>query len=51
MSEEPRPPDVLFLGHEASRTGAPLMFLYFLRWLRDHGARETNTTVVLRRVV
>ena len=23
----------------------------FLRWLRDHGARETNTTVVLRRVV
>jgi Lrp/AsnC family leucine-responsive transcriptional regulator len=23
----------------------------FLKWLRDHGARETNTTVVLRRVV
>lgn len=27
-------PDVLFVGHEASRTGAPLMLLYFLRWLR-----------------
>ena len=23
----------------------------FLKWLRDNGARETNTTVVLRRVV
>lgn len=31
-----QPPDVLFVGHEASRTGAPLMFLYLLRWLRDH---------------
>ena len=30
------PVDVLFVGHEASRTGAPLMFLYFLRWLREH---------------
>lgn len=28
--------DTLFVGHEASRTGAPLMFLYFLRWLREH---------------
>jgi len=31
-----RPPEVLFVGHEATRTGAPLMFLYFLRWLREH---------------
>lgn len=28
--------DVLFVGNEASRTGAPLMLLYFLRWLREH---------------
>lgn len=29
-------PQVLFVGHEASRTGAPVMLLHFLRWLRDH---------------
>lgn len=29
-------PDVLFAGHDATRTGAPLMLLYFLRWLRQH---------------
>ncbi len=28
--------DVLFVGHDATRTGAPLMYLYFLRWLREH---------------
>ena len=28
--------DVLFLGHDTTRTGAPLMLLYFLRWLREH---------------
>lgn len=27
-------PRVLFVSHEASRTGAPMMFLHFLRWLR-----------------
>jgi len=31
-----RSPDVLFAGHDATRTGAPLMLLYFLRWLRDN---------------
>jgi glycosyltransferase involved in cell wall biosynthesis len=36
MTGDGRAPEVLFLGHEASRTGAPLMFLYFLRWLREH---------------
>ena len=29
-----RPPRVLFVSHEASRTGAPMMFLHFLRWVR-----------------
>lgn len=31
-----RRPEVLFVGHEASRTGAPLMLLYFLRWIREN---------------
>ena len=26
---------VLFIGHEASRTGAPLLLLHFLKWLRQ----------------
>ena len=29
-----RRPEVVFSGHDATRTGAPLMFLYFLRWVR-----------------
>ncbi len=36
MPANRRRPDVLFAGHEASRTGAPLMLLYFLRWVREH---------------
>lgn len=28
------PSRVLFVSHEASRTGAPMMFLHFLRWLK-----------------
>lgn len=27
---------VLFIGHEATRTGAPLVLLHFLRWLRSN---------------
>lgn len=30
------PPRVLFVSHEASRTGAPILLLHFLRWLRDN---------------
>lgn len=30
------PLDLLFVGHDATRTGAPLMLLYFMRWLREH---------------
>lgn len=29
-------PRVLFVSHEASRTGAPILLLHFVRWLRDH---------------
>lgn len=27
---------LLFVGHDASRTGAPLILLHFLRWCREH---------------
>ena len=30
---------VLFISHDASRTGAPIVFLHLLRWLRE------NTTI------
>jgi glycosyltransferase involved in cell wall biosynthesis len=31
-----QPPTVLFISHLASRTGAPLVLLQFLSWLRTH---------------
>jgi glycosyltransferase involved in cell wall biosynthesis len=31
------PQTALFVSHDASRTGAPIFLLRFLRWLRDHG--------------
>jgi len=27
---------ILFVGHDASRSGAPLLLLYLLRWLKQH---------------
>jgi glycosyltransferase involved in cell wall biosynthesis len=30
---------VLFVGHEATRTGAPIALLHFLRWLKKNGKR------------
>ena len=30
----PSPPSILFVSHDASRTGAPIALLTFLRWLR-----------------
>lgn len=35
-----RRPRVLFVTHEMSRTGAPMMLLHFLRWLRARGTIE-----------
>ena len=29
---------VLFIGHDASRTGAPLLLLHLMRWLKRNGA-------------
>ena len=40
-------PSVLFVSHEGTRTGAPMMLLHFLRWLRDEGSIEPQ--VALRR--
>lgn len=31
---------VLFVGHHASRTGAPLLLLHFLRWLAENSSIE-----------
>lgn len=30
---------ILFVSHEASRTGAPMFLLHFLRWLKTHTAQ------------
>ena len=30
------PPTVVFVGHDASRTGAPIVLLHLLRWLKAH---------------
>lgn len=38
-------PRVLFVCHEASRTGAPIMFLHFLRWLAEN--TELNFEILL----
>lgn len=38
---------VVFVSHDASRTGAPLMLLHFLRWLRDNS--DLDFSVTLRR--
>lgn len=38
---------VLFLSHEASRTGAPILLLNFLRWLRRN--RNINARVLVGR--
>lgn len=32
----PKAPRVLFVSHDAGRTGAPILLLYFLRWLREN---------------
>ncbi len=38
--------DLVFLGHDVTRTGAPLMLLYFLRWLREHTDLRFEVVVV-----
>jgi len=41
------PGTVLFLSHEASRTGAPILLLNFLRWFRQN--RNNNSRVLVGR--
>ena len=36
QAESMSTPRVLFVAHEATRTGAPIMLLHFLRWIREH---------------
>ena len=35
-----RPARILFVTHEATRTGAPMVLLHILRWLREHTKLE-----------
>lgn len=37
---------VLFVCHEASRTGAPLMLFWLARWLVDHQAVEAHVAIL-----
>jgi glycosyltransferase involved in cell wall biosynthesis len=39
--------DILFISHDAGRTGAPLVLLHFQRWLKTH--TNTKFSTVLRR--
>src|SRR5438045_3040406 len=41
------PRNVLFLGHDASRTGAPLLLLELIKWLKNNSA--INPSVLLKR--
>jgi glycosyltransferase involved in cell wall biosynthesis len=37
---------VLFVSHEGTRTGAPMMLLHFLRWLRDNASVEPSIALL-----
>ena len=37
---------LLVVGHEASRTGAPIVLLTFLRWLRDNAAADVEVLLL-----
>jgi glycosyltransferase involved in cell wall biosynthesis len=41
-----RRPHVLFLGHDAGRTGAPIVLLHLLRWLRAHADLDLSVLLV-----
>ncbi|MEK6480086.1 glycosyltransferase [Catalinimonas sp. 4WD22] len=40
---------ILFIVHEASRTGAPLLLLYFIKWLRSEYNHFIIDVLVIRR--
>jgi glycosyltransferase involved in cell wall biosynthesis len=37
---------VLFVSHEGTRTGAPMMLLHFLRWIRDNATIEPQIALL-----
>jgi glycosyltransferase involved in cell wall biosynthesis len=39
---------VLFIGHEATRSGAPMILLRFLQWLRENDSRFEADLLLLR---
>jgi glycosyltransferase involved in cell wall biosynthesis len=46
MTADRRQPHILFVSNEASRTGAPLMLLHFLRWFARNVAWTFNVVLV-----
>lgn len=38
---------ILFIGHDATRTGAPIMFLHFINWVKGH--TDTNIIILLKK--
>lgn len=37
---------ILFVSHQASRTGAPLLLLWLVRWLRRHSSHELGVVLM-----
>lgn len=37
---------ILFVSHEGTRTGAPMMLLHFLRWLRDNSTIDPQVALI-----
>jgi glycosyltransferase involved in cell wall biosynthesis len=37
---------ILFVSHEGTRTGAPMMLLHFLRWVREHASIEPEIALL-----
>lgn len=40
--------NILFITHETSRTGAPMVLLHFLRWLKEHQSQVEIDVLALR---
>lgn len=38
---------ILFISHDATRTGAPIMFLHFINWIKEHTG--TNIIILLKK--
>ncbi len=38
---------ILFISHDATRTGAPIMFLHFIKWIKEN--TEANIIILLKK--